>query len=524
MEPSTPHMDCHFHYSLWGRKRRSGPALACALIVSAVSFLSQSGTVGAADVKAEAPDVSHPIFSVIVTRHGVRSISSTPPTYSWPKWDPVNFNDLTSHGYRLMTLMGAFYHKDALAQGIPFDCEHNGAFIYADKVQRTLETAYALIEGLCGSPDKLPVFREKDITVQDPIFNATEFSKKNIDSLQSERTVKAAAGDLSRIVVPDHEDDFAKLQQLLSTRCSPGPCERITSGESTIKCGEAKAVGMDDADNAGGECKAGGHVLAALKGPVATASTYAEDLFLEYAQCRRKDQMTSLDPATLQADLDAGMRLHVLAYRINARNALDPDVGRANAYNPFVRGSTLLVHIVAMLDLKAGSHVLDNVVTPNELNDKTLAIFSGHDTQLGALGGMLSAHWTPGGGIVPDDMPPGSALIFDLVPLQGGEFGVRLRFAAMRIDQFRKNERIDEKSIATTPVAFAGCAPAGCTASLKWFESLALKLEQTGWVELTQPCGYAGGCAPWPYVSEPTPPMLQALADPADWTEPECRR
>ena len=462
MEPATPRMDCHLPHSLSSRKRRSGPALACALIVSALSFLSQSGTVGAADVKAEAPDVSHPIFSVIVTRHGVRSISSTPPTYDWPKWDPpVKFNDLTSHGYRLMTLMGAFYHKDALKQGIPFDCEHNGAFIYADKVQRTLETAYALIEGLCGSPDKLPVFREKDITVQDPIFNATEFSKKNIDSLQSERAVKAAAGDLSKIVVPGHEDDFTKLQELLNTRCSPGPCEPITSGASTIKCEEDKAVGMDAADNAGGECKAGGHVLAALKGPVATASTYAEDLFLEYAQCQR-----TLDPGTL----DAGMRLHVLAYRINARNALDPDVGRANAYNPFVRGSTLLMHIVAMLDLKAGSHVLDNVVTPNELNDKSLAIFSGHDTQLGALGGMLSAHWTPGGGIVPDDMPPGSTLIFDLVPLPGGEFGVRLRFASMRIDQFLKNERIDEKSIATTPVAFAGCAPAGCTAPLKWFE------------------------------------------------------
>jgi hypothetical protein len=83
----------------------------------------------------------------------------------------------------------------------------------------------------------------------------------------------------------------------------------------------------------------------------------------------------------------------------------------------------------------------------------------------------------------------------------------------MRIDQFRNNNRIDEKSIATTSVAFAGCAAAGRTASLEWFESLALKLlEQTGFVDNK-----------WPYVTEPTPPMQQALADP-DWTEPECRR
>ena len=448
---------------------------------------------------------------MIVTRHGVRSISKTPSTYSWPKWDPVKFNDLTGHGYRLMKLMGAFYRNDALEQGIPVDCEHDGAFIYADKVQRTLETAYALVEGLCGSPDKLPVFRVMDTTRQDPIFNATEFSKEKIDSLLSERAVKAAAGDLGKIV-PAHEDDFDKLQRLLGTRCCPGPCKPIASGASTIKCEEANAVGMADADNADGECKAGGHILAALKGPVATASTYAEDLFLEYAEGRPIDKMTSLDPATFEADLDAGMRLHVLAYRINARNdTLNPDVGASNAYNPFVRGATLLVHIVAMLDLRAGRHVLENVgvTTPKELNDKTLAIFSGHDTQLGALGGMLSAHWTPGGGIVPDDMPPGSALIFDLVPLQGGEFGVRLRFAAMGIDQFRTNEPIDEKSIAATDVAFAGCAPVGCTASLKWFESLALKLE-----------------ARKDWVDDKWPPYDSALADPdnPDWTEPQCRR
>ena len=76
MEPSTPHMDRP--HSLSGRKRRASPALACALIVSAVSFLSQSGTVAAADVNAQAADVSHPIFRVIVTRHGVRSPTKFP--------------------------------------------------------------------------------------------------------------------------------------------------------------------------------------------------------------------------------------------------------------------------------------------------------------------------------------------------------------------------------------------------------------------------------------------------------------
>jgi len=136
------------------RSRRRVVALGSAILISAVCLAGPIGSAGAADsdIKATAPDATHPIITVIVTRHGVRSISNiaanywnTPENYKWAPWEPVEELFLTEHGYQLMTLMGRFYVLDA---GIKVDCDHQGVFVYADKVQRTLLTAQALVKGL----------------------------------------------------------------------------------------------------------------------------------------------------------------------------------------------------------------------------------------------------------------------------------------------------------------------------------------------------------------------------------------
>src|SRR5262249_50951679 len=132
----------------------------------------------------------------------------------------------------------------------------------------------------------------------------------------------------------------------------------------------------------------------------------------------------------------------------------------------------------------------------------------GHDTQLGALGGILDAHWNPGNGIVRDDMPPGSALVFDLVRGPDGDYGVRLRFAAMALEQYRHEKPIDG-GIKLTAVAYTGCPEGGCTMPLAQFESLALTLAAQGLV--------IDG-----WDASPAPLPLALLADPP-WTGPECR-
>jgi 4-phytase/acid phosphatase len=356
------------------RGKGRGGALTWAVLVS---WLCLAGQIRIADAEEPAANVEAPrpsIFTVIVTRHGVRS-----PTkflggeYTWPRWDPVRDAFLTKHGYQLMTLMGAFYGEPVL--GAPVDC--GKVFVYADKDQRTYLTAQALLAGLCRPGTIGPIYHEPDVTAADPIFNGAKWVGKRINFSDSSNAIKAVAGDPPSKIVTSHAEDFAIFQRLLDTRCPSRNCAPIERGDSAIQ-----------------PTKEG---LAELGGPLNTASSYSEDLFLEYAQCRAIAQIApGNDEDTLKVYLNAGLRLHVLAYQVNARNA----------YNPLVRGGTLLGHIVGMLDMKAARPNVLNVVTPAEVKDKALVILSGHDTQLGALGGILGAHWSPGGGVAPDDMAP----------------------------------------------------------------------------------------------------------------------
>jgi hypothetical protein len=477
MEPSTTHMDRPHSHS--GRKRRASPALACALIVSAVSFLSQSGTVAAADVNAQAADVSHPIFSVIVTRHGVRSPTKFPGgEYTWPKWDPVPDAFLTKHGYQLMTLMGVFYAKAVYPKGA-VDCAK--VFVYADKVQRTYLSAQALLEGLCGKA-AIPIYHEPDVKAADPIFNGAGWVGQRIDSSASKDAVAAVAGSPLSTIVMGHAQDFSTFQQgILDSRCPLGSCTPIATAASKIPKTEG---------------------LAELDGPLDTASTYSEDVFLEYAQCRPIAEIApKRGEDKFEANLQAGMQLHALAYRVNARNA----------YNPLVRGGTLLAHIVGMLDLKAGLPEVLRVDTPTEVKDVDLVIPSGHDTQLGALGGILDAHWAPVGGIVPDDMPPGSALVIDLVKTGTG-YGVQLRFASMTLDQFRNKKDLKEGDpIRLTSVTGSSlCNSDPCVVPLEQFEGLALTLQAQ---QLVDP--------DWHFSNAGL--QFAPLQDP-DWTDADCKQ
>ena len=475
-----------------GRRR---PACAGRTILTALAFVLASHIEPALAQADAQPETA--VFTIIVTRHGVRAIS--PPAkhpgsnYDWADWSEVGDDNLTAHGYRLMRLMGKVYREAQRAKGLPVDCLGKTSYIYADTAQRTLATAHALIEGLCGSPDALDVFHAKDASVKDPIFDATVRLGQlhKVDGVASKAAVVAVAGSPYSSRVMQHADDFATFQRLLDTRCRSGGCQPIVSAASSIDGGTTLAA-----------VNRGKDLLEGLKGPIGTASAYSEDVFLEFAQCRPEGQMTSLNSERLRSALEAGMRLHVLAYDVNARNA----------YNPLVRAGTLLARLAAMLDQKTGRTAVLSQGMP-DLKSKTLFIFSGHDTQLGALGGILNAHWNPEGGIVPDDMPPGSALIFDLVRDPRGDYGVRLRFASMAPDQFRTEKPL-ESAIKFVPVKYTGCPEGGCVTPLAQFESLALTLEAQGFVV----DGWDASSSRLPN----DPGSSAALKDPK-WTEPQCR-
>ncbi len=425
---------------------------------------------------AHAPATTHVrlSFAVVVSRHGVRSIGAPPKAYAWATWAPVERDFLTAHGYRLVTYVGAFERRYFASRGITLDCTRKRAYVYADTDQRTLETGRALIEGLCGSPTALPMYHQLDTSgaSEDPLFNATAWmvAHGRTDFARSRDAVLRAAPTPPDAIVTQHADDFSSLQAMLDARCLDGtPCTSVIRGASAVRAH-------------------GG--LAELGGPLATASSYAEDLFLEYAECRPQAQLGDTDPVEFVERLQAAMRLHVLAYDVNARNA----------YNPLVRGGTLFAHIAAMLEEKAGEAPA-SVALPPLAHDR-IAIFSGHDTQLGALGGILHAHWHFGSGLVDDDMPPGSALVFELYRTPAGAYRVRLRIVYETLGQFRSATRV-AGGVRVAPVRFAGCGGADCSVPLARIAALATALANAGFVDPA-----------WTPDTD-APPELAPLTDPA---------
>lgn len=140
--------------------------------------------------------LTHVVFSVVVSRHGVRSITSAPKEYTWASWSPVPAGYLTAHGYRLATFLGESYKAETPA----IDCAKQNVYIYADIDQRTLETARAYVEGMCGAPGALPIYHDvqTEAGTSDPLFNAEQWvaGHGNISESESASAVRAAAAAL----------------------------------------------------------------------------------------------------------------------------------------------------------------------------------------------------------------------------------------------------------------------------------------------------------------------------------------
>jgi 4-phytase / acid phosphatase len=388
-------------------------------------------------------------FDVVVARHGVRSLTKPPMQYAWPDWNPVSAGFLTARGYKLMTYMGAFYRSYFASEGLTMCGPARSSYVYADNEQRPYETARAIVEGACGAPDAVATYHDALAGAADPLFDGSDYfgPAGKIDTPASLAAVTAAAPSPPSAIVTDHVADFAALQAVLDGRC-PSVCTPAHVGTSEISATKN---------------------LAELGGPIDVASGYAEALFLEYAQCRPLAQINGGDATVLATRLEGAMRLHVLAYDGNARNP----------YNSLVRGGNLLAHIVAMLEQKAG--VADTVADAPPLDADDVAFIVGHDTQLGALGGLLNAHWDPGHGLAADDMPPGGALIFELYKGAGNEPRVRLKFATQTLAQFRSEAALPG-GVAVVPARFAGCTGDDCSVSLASLAAIARNASSRGFV------------------------------------------
>ena len=369
---------------------------------------------------------------VALSRHGVRSPTQSPATLSawssriWPAWN-VSPGNLTERGADLIEGEWTGLRESLAFDGLlpASECPPAGSiFIYADGEQRTMATAQAMLEGLapgCG----MTVLSGTDVfhPVQRGLMSAPVLSPGEKADLEEELVD----------VRTDMDKRMAELSALLGP-ASPRLCE---PGDPDCTLSDIPTTLHYPA--------AGSREGVSLRGGLALASTTAEILMLESLEWPIRSQMNPAEiPVTVPTrpgtPVERKARQIILAPRsdrpgvttLPVRPRWMPAPADVSDGEVMVNPSTALhllpVHtrvqntvqrfpaiarqegmplLLLMTEALAGTSPL------KEANKAKLVVFSGHDTNIVNIAGLLGLHWnnTP---FPRDSTPPGSMLVFRL--------------------------------------------------------------------------------------------------------------
>ncbi len=373
---------------------------------------------------ANTPQASGLRMVVVLSRHGVRS--PTHPTelqaYAsrpWPTWmgHPGN---LTDHGALLMRQFGAYYRRFYGAMlGAPNTCPPDGSvFVWADVDQRTRATGDAIAQGFAPGCAIAVHHAAGDA---DPLFDPLP-GIGLVNKAASMASIQGAVGGNLSGLTDAYAAQFAAMERVLGCT-APASCKQLSSVPTTA---------ANDGD--------GG--LATLSGGLDMAADVAENLLLEYTDGRPDVGWGRVDRSRLVELL----QLHVLAKRLE----------EGNRYTARAHSSNIMAHILQTLEEgSTGAPVAGTRVPPQS----RFVFFSGHDTQLAEIAGLLGLAWLIPGDQY-NDTPPGSALIFELhVPSAGGAPFVRTFFTAQSLDAMRAGTGENPLRV---PVYVPGCPSFDC--------------------------------------------------------------
>jgi len=346
-------------------------------------------------------------FVAIVTRHGVR-----PPTVSndqinpysakpWPKWDvPPGY--LTAHGRALMKLFGAYDRAQFARAGLfsPSGCadaEH--VYFWADTDERTIETGRALAEGML--PGCTVEVHSAPARTRDPLFNPVAAGVGHADLDLVAAAVSGRIGGHPEALLTAYRPALETMQQVLTA----GKAVKQSLLELPFSLGPGAAG------------------LLEMRGPLATASSLASDFLLEYTNGMEGNDLGW--GRLTESNLRQMMTLHTAYADLMWRNPL---IGRALASN-------LLSHVVKAMEQAVAGKAVPGAI--GRAGDRMLVIV-GHDANLANIQGTLSLSWLIPGDL-PNDTPPGGALVFELWRQPaGGEYSVRTYYTAQTLEQMRK--------------------------------------------------------------------------------------
>jgi len=392
---------------------------------------------------AEAADLQ---FVIYLTRHGVRSPTGKAAQYNkysaaaWPEWNvPPGY--LTSHGYKLMSIFGAYDRAKLAADGLlsPRGCEDaTHISILADSDQRTRETGKALAEGMFpGCAVALQASNEGTV---DPLFHFLEAAPVSIDQgLATAAVAGRIGGDINNLTSA-YRPQLSQLEHVLAgCDTSSPPTSRRTSLFDVPATLEPGSHGQP----------------VELRGPLAVASTLSENLLLEYTEGMPPSQTGwgCIDGRSLR-DL---MQLHTAAADLSQRT---PAIARIYASN-------LIDAILSALEQRAIGKPIPG--SPARPDDRVL-ILVGHDTNIATVAGALRLDWIIDGRR--NDTPPGGALVFELWRSRvDHQPFVRLRYTAQTLEQMREATLLTAAHPpADVPVFLPGCSRADMSCS--WPEFL----------------------------------------------------
>ncbi len=363
---------------------------------------------------------------MLVSRHGVRAPTQTVQALdaatgrSWPAW-PVGPGELTPHGAEALGRMGAFLRDVYVREGLlPVrGCAAAAAVqVWADggdsRTRQSGEILASALEPRCGV-----VAAHGPDGAKDPLFDAVETGVCPVDTAKALAALAAQTHDGADLIRPQDRKALDALQAIVAPNgCTDGrgPC---LEGPSAFAPGKAGVK---------------------LTGPLALASTWSENLLLEYAQGLPSDQVgwgRAGSPAALAAILPAHDRAAALLRQ-----------------TPYLAAHNGAVLARTVLDLLEGQTPTDPHAPP--LSPKArLTVIAGHDTNLSNLAGAFGLTWTLPD--QPDATAPDTVLAFELWR-DGMTKTVRIVVYSQSLAQLRDASALTSANPAgVTPVASPDC-------------------------------------------------------------------
>jgi len=323
---------------------------------------------------------------VVIMRHGVRPPTKPEPlpageaTQPWPTWD-VDWGYLTVHGAQAVAKVGDF-DRTTYAGFIGGTCPTpQDVRVVADSDERTVKTAETYV-GAMFAGCTVPI-EHLDEGQKDPRFAEDGEGLDPAVALASAQQALPAGGLAA--VDAQYVDGLKALTRILG--CTQPVCD-LSRQPATL-------------DTAKGHLK--------LSGGIATASTFAEILALEYAEGKPMDQVGW--GRADRAEIAELLRFHALEYVLTARpKALAQSGAKA-----------------LLSEVHRGLYATDTA---------RYTLLVGHDGNIAHIGGVLDLHWQ-GGDFAQDDPPPAGALIFELWRDRKGDGHVIVRFRSQTLDEMR---------------------------------------------------------------------------------------